>query len=94
MHRDARFWDEPAKFDPDRWLDGRADRAPKNAYIPFGAGPRTCLGNHFAMLEGTLVLATLATRWSFEPVPGARIDLQAAVTLRPRGGLHLRAVRP
>jgi cytochrome P450 len=92
MQRDARFWDEPAKFDPDRWLDGRADRAPKNAYIPFGAGPRTCLGNHFAMLEGTLVLGTIVPRWGFEPVPGERIDLQAAVTLRPRGGLRLRTV--
>ena len=61
LHRDPRFWDDPDRFDPDRWK-AAADRGPRHqyAYFPFGAGPRICIGEHFAWMEGTLALAAIA----------------------------------
>jgi cytochrome P450 len=69
MHRDPRFYDEPERFAPERWLDGLADRLPRFAYLPFGGGPRICIGNRFAMMEAVLILATVARRRA--PAPGA-----------------------
>ena len=57
MHRDARYFDEPDSFRPERWLDGLADRLPAGAYFPFGDGPRRCIGQGFALLESALVIA-------------------------------------
>jgi cytochrome P450 len=88
MHRDARWFERPARFEPDRWL-GNQER-PKTAYMPFGAGPRSCIGESFAWLEGVLILATIAQRWKFTMVgPIAEPDLR--ITLRPRGNVFLRA---
>jgi len=81
-HRDPRFFDEPDAFRPERWLDGLEQRLPRGAFYPFGLGPRMCVGASFAMLEATLLLATCAQRWRFEPAvrdPGTR----PAITLRP-----------
>jgi cytochrome P450 len=62
--------------------------------MPFGAGSRVCIGNHFALMEGQLVLAALAQRLRFDPLPGARrVDTEPLITLRPRGGLPMRAHR-
>jgi len=93
VHRDPRWWPEPERFDPDRWLSPEQQQArPKFAYFPFGGGTRICVGEHFAWMEGTLVLATLAQRWRLrfegeaDPVP------EPLVTLRPKGGLPVRVL--
>jgi cytochrome P450 len=81
-HRDPRFFPDPDTFRPERWLDGLEGRLPRGAFFPFGLGPRKCVGSTFAMLEATLVLATCAQYWRFEPTvwdPGSR----PAITLRP-----------
>ncbi len=88
LHHDPRFFDEPDVFRPERWGDGLAKRLPKFAYFPFSGGPRVCVGNTFAMLEATLALATIASRYRFELVPGQRVETWATVTLRPRHGIR------
>jgi len=88
-HRDARFFPDPDRFDPDRWTDEARAARPRFAYFPFGAGPRICIGEHFAWLEGVLVLATLARRWRPRLAPGHRVALQPSITLRPKGGMKM-----
>ena len=91
VHRDPRFFPNPEGFDPDRWEPERQSALPRYAYFPFGGGPRVCIGNHFAMMEATLVLATIAQRFRFELLPGQRLELKPSVTLRQRGpGLEVR----
>jgi cytochrome P450 len=92
VHRDARWFSEPERFQPERWLDGLERRLHRFAYFPFGGGARVCVGNHFALLEGVLVLATLAQRIAVAPDPEHTLELTASVTLRPRSGVRL-AVR-
>lgn len=93
MHRDARYFDNPQTFRPERWLEGLAEKLPKNAYLPFGGGPRVCVGNHFAMMEGALVLTTLCGELDFETTSETRAGLVSAITLRPAPGLVLRVRR-
>jgi cytochrome P450 len=82
-HRHPRYWDNPEGFDPRRF-----EREPaKGAYYPFGAGPRQCIGSAFAMMEAELVLATLAQRVRMELAPGAPVELDPSITLRPKHGL-------
>jgi cytochrome P450 len=89
MHRDPRFWHDPEKFDPDRWEGGLAQRLPRFAYFPFGGGPRLCIGNHFAMMEAVLVLATMAQRFRLTLVPGHPVVPWPSMTLRPRHGIQV-----
>lgn len=89
MHRDSRFFHNPTVFSPNRWLDGLDKRLPKFAYIPFGAGPRVCIGNVFAMTEAVLVLATVSRRWRFSPVNDFTPEPRPSITLRPRHGVTL-----
>jgi cytochrome P450 len=89
MHRDSRYYEDPDAFRPERWLDGLADRLPAGAYFPFGDGPRRCIGQGFAMLEASLVIATLAQRFRFSLVPGEVVVPEPLVTLRPRNGIHM-----
>jgi cytochrome P450 len=93
IHRDPRFYTNPNVFDPHRWADGFERTLPKYAYCPFGGGARMCLGRGFSMLEAVLVLATLLSRYRFEPAPEAAIELWPAFTLRSRTGVHLRPQR-
>lgn len=86
--RDPRFFDRPDEFDPGRWSAGRLPDHPKYAYFPFGGGPRGCIGNSFAMLEATLVLATIAPRFRLTLLPDRPVVPRASVTLRPKGGVH------
>jgi cytochrome P450 len=88
LHRDPRWFDEPERFNPDRWADGLAKRLPKFVYFPFGGGPRLCIGASFAMLEACLVLATLAQRCRFSLVPGPPVRPAPAITLAPERGIH------
>jgi cytochrome P450 len=92
VQRDARFFEEPEKFKPERWGDERIKAMPKFAYFPFGGGPRVCIGNRFAIMEAKLVLAGALQRFRFEPAPETAISLFPSVTLRPRGGIRLRLV--
>lgn len=90
MHRDPRFWDEPERFAPERFLPGQTPYRHKLAYIPFSAGPRMCIGNHFTLLEGTLVLAMIAQRFRLSLSPRARIEPDYQITMRPRHGVLCR----
>jgi cytochrome P450 len=90
MHRDARYFDNPDAFRPERWLDGLADRLPAGAYFPFGDGPRRCIGQGFAMMEAAIVIGTLAQRFQFRLVPGHPVVPEPLVTLRPRYGIHMK----
>jgi len=83
LHRHEALWDEPERFDPDRWERGGARH--RFAYLPFGAGPRICIGQLMALNEIVLILATLAQRYRVRLAPGARVGLKANVTLRPLG---------
>ena len=84
LHRHPEFWEEPETFRPARFA---VDGPP--AYLPFGAGPRTCIGRAFALQEALIVLAMLLRRYRVTPVPGARVEPFPGITLPPRGGLSL-----
>jgi cytochrome P450 len=89
VHRDPRWFDDAESFRPDRWADGLAKRLPKFAYFPFGGGPRICIGNSFAMMEATLLLARIAQRFRPTLAPGARVATFPSITLRPRYGMKM-----
>ena len=93
LHRRPDYWPEPDAFWPERFAPGaRADR-PKLAYLPFGGGPRICIGNSFAMMEHAIVLATALRHWRLESIPGREVRTEPRITLRPRGGLPMRILR-
>ena len=85
-HRDERFWPDPMRFDPARWLN-KTDR-PRYAYFPFGGGSRACIGESFAWIEATLLLATLAQHWRMKLLDPPPLPLLPAITLRPRQGIR------
>jgi cytochrome P450 len=87
MHRHPRYWDEPEKFMPERFVPDWEDRIPKYAYFPFGGGPRICVGNQFALMEANLVLATLIQRCSL--TLGQQVETEPLVTLRPKHGIPM-----
>jgi cytochrome P450 len=87
LHHDARWWPDPGAFRPERWL--RAEERPRHAYMPFGAGPRMCIGEPFALTEAVLVLATIARIWRLPVAAGAAVEPQAVLTLRPRNGITM-----
>lgn len=88
VHRDPRWWPEPRAFGPERWAEEDRSR-PRYSYIPFGAGTRICIGEHFAWMEGVLLLATLARRWRPRLVPGHPVVPRPLITLRPRYGIRM-----
>jgi cytochrome P450 len=90
MHRDARYYPEPGRFDPDRWTAAFEAALPRFAYFPFGGGARQCIGEQFAWMEAVLVVAAVARRWRLELDPAQRIVPQPLVTLRSRYGMSMR----
>ncbi|GAB2713132.1 hypothetical protein GCM10027089_41370 [Nocardia thraciensis] len=90
IHRRPDLYDNPDRFDPDRWLPGRA--IPKDGFIPFGAGARKCIGEQFGTIEAVLALTTIVSRWRLQALPGHRLNPEPAGTLGPRG-LRLTATR-
>jgi cytochrome P450 len=90
MHRSPRWWPQPEQFLPERWATEDPTR-PKFAYFPFGGGPRLCIGERFAWMEAVLVLATIAQQWRFRLASSDPVALAPLITLRPKGGLRLRA---
>lgn len=89
VQRDPRWFREPERFRPERWLGDECANLPRFAYFPFGGGPRVCIGQHFALLELVLVLARLSQRVTFES-SGEALVLAPVVTLRPKGPVRLR----
>jgi cytochrome P450 len=89
LHRLPAFWENPDAFDPDRFTTERSADRSKFVYLPFGAGPRQCIGNQFALIEAQLVVATLAQRYRLQLVPGHKVDPWPLITLRPRFGMPM-----
>ncbi len=88
-HRDARYFPDPLRFDPERWTpEARESRHPYS-YIPFGGGTRRCIGEGFAWTEGILILATLASRWRARLAEGSKVEPKALITLRPKFGIRM-----
>lgn len=89
VHRDARFYERPNAFWPERWTTAFVEQLPRYAYFPFGGGPRICIGNSFAMMEIILLLATIAQKFQLRLVPEQRVELCPAMSLRPRHGIRM-----
>lgn len=89
MHRLAHFFPNPDQFDPDRWTSDMEKELPKYAYIPFGGGPRVCIGNAFAMMEAHLLLATIAQQYRLHLSPGTAVNPNSQITLSPEDGLPM-----
>ncbi|MBV9077532.1 MAG: cytochrome P450 [Methylobacteriaceae bacterium] len=90
LHRHRRLWDRPDAFDPERFLPGRRESIDRFAYLPFGAGPRVCIGASFSLTEATIVLARVVQGTRLELEPGHDVKPVQRVTLRPSGGLPMR----
>lgn len=88
IHRDPDLWPNPEGFDPRRFLDPPAER-PRQAFMPFGAGRRICVGNGFALMEGVLLMAMIVQRFELDLRSGARVTPEIAITLRPEGSLPM-----
>jgi cytochrome P450 len=93
IHRNPVTFPDPERFDPSRFAPEREKQLPTLAHLPFGAGPRVCIGNQFALMEGHLVLANLARRFRFERTSHEELVGEPLVTLRPRGGVAVKVVR-
>jgi len=93
MHRDLRYFNEPERFNPDRWLDERSKEMPRFAYFPFGGGPRVCIGASFAATEAALVLATVAQKYQIRVAEDCPIEPNPTITLRPRHGIKVVVTR-
>jgi cytochrome P450 len=89
VHRDPRWYDAPEQFRPERWEGDLLKRLPRFAYFPFGGGPRQCIGNSFALMEATLILATIARKFRLRLVAGHPVVPLASITLRPRHGVRV-----
>ena len=89
IHRHRALWDDPDAFDPDRFRPEAKAGRHRFQYIPFGGGPRLCVGTRFATIEALTVLAHWLRGWSFAPTPGREVRLSGMITLRPAGGLPL-----
>ena len=90
LHRDPRHFAEPGEFRPQRWSDPKSLNLSRFAYMPFGGGPRICIGHNFAMMEAVLILATILQRFTFESQPGHEPRPFPSITLRPAGGVWVR----
>jgi cytochrome P450 len=91
IHHRGDLYDSPTMFNPDRWDPRHSPQPSRNTFIPFGAGPRTCIGDTFAMTEATLALAAIAARWHLDPLPGQNARPRLAGVLWPRQS-RMRAV--
>lgn len=89
MHHDARYFRDPFKFDPERWTPIERESRPKFSYFPFGGGPRVCIGEQFAWMEGVLLIATIAQQWKMRLEPGHVVEPKPMITLRPKYGMRM-----
>ena len=89
LHRNTRLWENPNAFDPDRFAVDKVKARSRYAFLPFGGGPRVCIGASFATIEAAVILAVLIRAFRFLPVAGHKPKPVARVTLRPAGGMPL-----
>jgi cytochrome P450 len=89
LHRDPAHWENPEGFDPDRFLPERSEGRSRHAYMPFGGGPRQCIGNSFALMEAQIVIASIVQRFRLALVPGHPVELDPVITLRPKNGIKM-----
>lgn len=89
VQRHPAHWEDPEGFDPDRFAPDQVSERARFSYFPFGAGPRICIGNSFAMMEAQLILATIIRDWRLDLVPGHPVEMEPLITLRPRNGLRM-----
>jgi enediyne biosynthesis protein E7 len=92
-HRNPHYWPNPEGFVPERFAAEQSAARPTYAYLPFGGGPRVCLGKNFALMEAKLYLALLAQRYELDLIPGQVLEPEPMISLRPRAGIHM-AIRP
>jgi cytochrome P450 len=90
LHHDSRWWSQPEQFDPTRFSAENEPNIPKYVYLPFGDGPRVCIGNHFALMEAQILLAIFAGRYKLSLVPGTEVKPLRQITTSPIGGLPMR----
>ncbi len=88
-HRDPALWENPSVFDPERFSPERSASRHRFAHVPFGGGPRYCIGNHLAMLELPIMVAMIAQRYRFRTVPGQSTEFLPSIVLRPRHGMKM-----
>lgn len=91
MHQNPRHWKDPQRFDPDRFAPEMRDRRSKFAYIPFGGGPRSCIGSNFAMMEMQIAITTLLQAFDLEIAQSEPVEREAVISIRPKGGIRFRA---
>lgn len=89
VHHDERWYAEPDTFVPERWLKDKSELPPREVYIPFGGGPRICIGNGFAMMESVLILATLLQQYHISLLPEHQPEIEVTGSLRPKSGIHV-----
>jgi cytochrome P450 len=89
MHRDERYYQDPTHFDPERWTTEARDSRPTYSYFPFGGGPRRCIGEGFAWMEGILLISSLARNWRMRLVPNHPVETRPVITLRPKHGMRM-----
>ncbi|MEL7241185.1 MAG: cytochrome P450 [Cyanobacteria bacterium J06573_2] len=90
IHRHPEFWENPDKFNPDNFLPEKANQRPKFAYFPFGAGKRICIGQNFALMEATIIIALISQRFKLELLPNQNIEIDPTFTLRPKNGIKVK----
>jgi cytochrome P450 len=90
MHHDPRYYENPEEFNPERWTDEFKTHLPRFSYFPFGGGIRGCIGEPFAWMEGILIIATIAQKWTMDLTADQRIKLDPAITLRPKYGMKMK----
>jgi cytochrome P450 len=88
-HHAERYWESPETFDPSRFVKGSEKQRTPFTYVPFGGGPRVCIGNNYAMLQILMILSVLLRRYEFELVPGQTIEARPMVILRPKHGIRM-----
>lgn len=93
MHHDPRYFTEPSRFDPERWSPEARESRPQFSYFPFGGGPRRCIGEGFAWMEGILLIAALARQWQMRLEPNHPVELKPVITLRPKHGMRMVVTR-
>ncbi len=92
IHRDPRWFEDPQRFRPERWEGDLARRIPRFAYMPFGGGPRICIGNRFAIMEAVLILSVVARHFRLEWQEEHPVELLPSITLRAKSGIWARLV--
>src|SRR5581483_9141136 len=93
IHHDERYYPDPEKFDPERWTPEARKSRPRYSYFPFGGGPRLCIGEPFAWMEGILLLAAIGQKWKLRLTPDQQVKPQPLITLRPRYGMKMELER-